>query len=495
MKPARSFGWRLVYFIQRSITLIGPPLHSLHWKIFAAMLLGLFVPAVYFLWQVRVTIERSHLRSTEQGMIDTALVLADTLGEHSSLTRLPMAHEIKRRVFKDLSPDLRIVVYDAEGRVVSDTAGLWKPGTPNAGHKDVREALQGKHGARWARDPRRWRGDPTRPIVTLYSTIPVFHDGQVTGAVGIIKTTFDVRRSILRSLKDLALPALVAFVLAAGTSYLLSSYLTRVITGLAARAERIAAGEPGVRLETWTKSELGDLARALETMRRKLEGRAYVEEMASTLSHELKTPLAAIRGAAEILETNDSPAARNKFLGNIRAEVDRLTGIVNDLLALSRIETRPPEGASCRVSEVAAGVAGAFQSRAETLGLQFANSCEDSGESVPLSADDLRRVMEILLDNAFAFTPAGRKVHLATTGKSIVVRDQGSGIDPELQTKVFERFFTTTNPLTGRRGSGLGLAIARSIVTHADGRIDLQSRPGEGTTVTVRFPEASSEES
>ena len=65
------------------------------------------------------------------------------------------------------------------------------------------------------------------------------------------------------------------------------------------RAKRIADGEPGVRLETWTKSELGDLARAVEAMRRKLEGKAYVEEMASTLSHELKTPLTSIRGAAE----------------------------------------------------------------------------------------------------------------------------------------------------------------------------------------------------
>jgi len=487
----RSLGWRFVYFVQRAISGIAPPLHSLHWKIFAMILAGLFLPAIYFLWQTARNIEQSHLRSTEQGMIDTALVLADAMSSAQSLEGLSRTREIKRLVFKDLSPNLRVVVYDAEGRVVSDTDNLLKPGTSMAGQPDVRKALQGRYGPRWVRDP-------GKRVVTLYSTLPVFQKGVVVGAIGIIKPTYDVRRSIIRSLWDLVIPGFLALWLAAGASYLLSNYITRVIQDLASRAERIADGDPDVRLETWTKSELGDLARAVERMRARLEGKAYVEEMASTLSHELKTPLTAIRGAADIVEGSDSPEVRGKFLANIRAEVDRLTGIVNNLLALSRIETQPaPENAACRVQEVAAEVAEAYRRRAETLGLRFeavheADGDDDRGErsggEVGLASDQLRRVIETLLDNAFAFTPRGRSVRLETTPGSITVRDEGGGIDPALQARVFERFFTTANPLTGRRGSGLGLAIARSIVTRAHGEISLESAPGQGATVRVRFP-------
>jgi two-component system sensor histidine kinase CreC len=481
MTAPQSTGWRLVYFIQRLISRVAPPLHSLHWKIFALLLIGLFLPAVYLLWQVRLSIERSHLRSTEQGMIDTALVLADALKSPGMLGALDKAREIDRRVFRDLEPGLRVVQFDPEGHVLSDTAGALAPGA-TVNHSDVRRALNGRYGARWDRDTE-------RQAVILYATLPLFENGRVTGAISVSKSTSDVRRSVLRSLKDLAVPVVIAFLLAAGVSYLLSSYLTRVITDLASRAERIASGEPDVRLETWTQSELGDLARALETMRRKLEGKAYIEEMASTLSHELKTPLAAIRGAADILDEAGDEDVRHRFVGNIRAETDRLTDIVNNLLALSRIETLPAETAASSLSEVAVAVAEAVRPRAEALGIALNTEIRPGEVRVPVPADQLRRLLEILLDNALAFTPRGRTVHFLASSRTATVRDEGCGIDPALQPRVFERFFTTPNPVTGRRGTGLGLAIARSIVTRANGTITLQSEPGQGTTLEVTFPE------
>lgn len=476
-----SLTWRAVYLIQRLITWFAPPLHSLHWKIFAVLLIGLFLPALYFLSQVRLNIERGHLYSTEQGMIDTALVLADALD--ANLENLPATREIRRRVFKDLTPDLRVIVYDASGRVIDDTSRIFPPGTL-VEERDVQTALKGKYGARWERDHE-------RDTVVLHTTVPFFTEGEVGGAISIVKTTAEVRRSQLRSMKSLAWPALLAFVIAAGASYLLSNYLTRVIMDLASRANRIAAGETGVKLETWTQSELGELARAVETMRRRLEGRAYVEEMASTLSHELKTPLASMRGATEIAESSDSPEVRRKFLNNIRAEIDRLTDIVNNLLALARIESQPPdEEATCRMDEVATECAAVFGTRAEALGLRLHVQIVPGETPLPLAAPELRRVLETLLDNACNFTPAGKNIHLQTTPTSAIVRDEGVGMAPDLRARVFERFFTTVNPLTGRRGTGLGLAIARSIVTRAHGTISLESSPDQGTTVTIRFQSA-----
>ncbi len=474
-----SLAWRAVYFIQRLITWFAPPLHSLHWKIFAVLLIGLFLPALYFLWHVGKTIQYSHLYSTEQGMIDTAMVLADALGAEPALKGLPETRAIKQRLFKDVSPNLRIVICGADARVVTDTDGVLASGTLLEG-RNVSKALQGKYGARWERDPNNY--------VLLYCSVPILRSGEITGAITVIKSTADARRSILQTIQTLAAPALLAFAIAAGASYLLSNYLTRVIMDLAARANRIAAGEPNVKLETWTQSELGDLARALERMRRRIEGKAYVEEMASTLSHELKTPLASMRGATEIVEGSDSPEIRRKFLGNIRAEIDRLTDIVNNLLALTRIETQPAgEDATCRMDEVARECAAVFQSRAEALGLNFQAKIAESDALLPLAAGQLRRVLETLLDNACNFTPAGKSVFFETTSHAAVVRDEGVGLESDLQARVFERFFTTVNPLTGRRGTGLGLAIAQSVVSRAQGTISLTSMPGQGTTVKVNF--------
>ena len=200
----------------------------------------------------------------------------------------------------------------------------------------MRARLNGQYGSRWELDKPHQR-------VNIYSTLPVFVDGKIVGAVSVSKSTNRIRNFISRSLQNLLLPGLIALILAAVMAYALSAYITRIIWDLASRAERIAAGESNVRLETWTRSELGTLARAVERMREKLEGKAYVEEMATNLSHELKTPLATIRGSAELLEgpASDDPAARAKFLGNIQTEVERLDRIVSEFLKLSRIEAHP----------------------------------------------------------------------------------------------------------------------------------------------------------
>lgn len=476
--PKNGSPGRAVLFIQRLISAIAPPLHSLHWKIFLLCLASIFLPGVYFAWKVGQSIERSHLRSTEQGMIDTALVVAETWARES-LETLPTAREIRKTVFEDYSPNLRIVLYDPTGKVVHDTEKKWPEGGDHSSQKEVRRAMERGYGARWERDD-------YRRIVVLYSAIPVLQHEKLLGIVSVIKTTADVRKSVIRSLKDLAMPALLALALATLVSYALSTYLTRIITGLARQAERVADGEPGVRLETWTKSELGDLSRALEKMRRRLEGKAYVEEMALTLSHEIKTPLASIRGAAEILDQGPEPDVRKKFLGNIFAEVDRLSAIVTNFLALSRIESAPADPtARASLPEVAALVAGVFRSRAQTI--VFETSLSDAPCWIGMPADQLRRIMEALLENAFQFTPPGKKVTFSTSGANLSVRDEGPGIPAELQTKIFDRFFTTVNPLTGRRGTGLGLAIVRSLASRYDVRIELESAPGTGTTVGVHF--------
>jgi signal transduction histidine kinase len=276
---------------------------------------------------------------------------------------------------------------------------------------------------------------------------------------------------------------------------MLSSYITRTIADLAMRAERVAAGEPNVRLQTWTRSELGMLARAVEKMREKLEGKAYVEEMVSNFSHELKTPLASIRGAAELLEgpaAND-PAARTRFLSNIRTEVQRLDRIVTNFLKLSRIEAGVVLVETVDLHAVFNGIAERYREEATRLGIRFEAQCSADAR-VQIGETELKQILTNLLDNALQFTPAGGEIRLTSDSEGdrvvIRVRDNGVGVERELLPKIFDRFFTTENPRTNERGTGLGLAIVRSLVGAHHGTISVQSEPDHGTEFTVRFPRA-----
>ncbi len=480
-----------------------PGLHSIHWKVFLMQLVVLILPMTYVAFKVRVAIETSYLNSTEEGMIDTAGVVAERyalLYDKFGADQAELAKELAR-IYSHLNDtyqakwhlfgvarkeETRLLAYDGKGRVIYDTAGT-AAGQDFSPWRDVHFALQGKYGSRWELAGRGSR-------VNIYSTLPVFLHGAVVGAVSVSKPTNRIRDFISHSLRSLFLPGAVALLLAGVTAYALSAYITRIIWDLAHRAERIAAGERNIRLETWSRSELGMLARAVDRMREKLEGKAYVEEMATNLSHELKTPLAAIRGSAEVLEDGamDDPEARAKFLTNIQREVQRLDRIVNELLKLSRIETHAldREAEPVDAAAVARETAHTYRQRMEDCGVRFV--AEISSEPLRVRVPELAQLLSNLLDNALQFTPAGGAVHFTASGRGhsaeMRVSDEGRGIEKELLPKIFDRFFTTESPRTGNRGTGLGLAIVKSIVTINGGGIAVRSEQGRGSEFTVTFP-------
>jgi two-component system sensor histidine kinase CreC len=485
-----------------------PGLHSIHWKVFVFHLAVLILPLGYISWKVRTSIETSYLHSTEEGMIDTAAVVSEfyarlygqfgadsekVAGELSRVySNLNETYEIKARLFgfTKAEVDTRLLVYDPAGRVIFDTRGT-ATNQDFSKWTDVRHALKGEYGSRWELDKPHQR-------VNIYSTLPVFVDGKIVGAVSVSKSTNRIRNFISRSLENLLLPGLIALLLAAAMAYMLSAYITRIIWALASQAERIAAGESNVRLETWTRSELGTLARAVGRMREKLEGKAYVEEMATNLSHELKTPLAAIRGSAELLEgpASDDPAARARFLTNIQTEVARLDRLVSEVLKLSRIEAQPAVGEATPIdaAAVARELAEAYRTRAADAGIVFTSEIGNEPMPIRVAELHLKQLLSNLLDNALQFTAAGRAVRLDANRRDgaieIEVSDKGTGIEPELLPKVFDRFFTTENPRTGNRGTGLGLAIAKSIATANGGTISVRSELGRGSSFIVVFPAA-----
>ena len=225
--------------------------------------------------------------------------------------------------------------------------------------------------------------------------------------------------------------------------------------------------------------------RRLDSMRR---------DFISNVSHELRTPLAGIRAAAETLQEgalDDRPAAQ-EFLGHIQRETDRMTQLVEELLELSRIESGAapfavePVDAALLVQDTVRR----FAQQAERAGLTLKSDAPAGPLPLVGDGERLERALGNLVANAIKFTPPGGEITLrAAAGDDEIrlsVADTGIGIEVDQQERVFERFYKADR---GRgSGTGLGLAIVKHIVRAHGGDVSLESRPGRGSTFTIRLP-------
>jgi two-component system phosphate regulon sensor histidine kinase PhoR len=218
-------------------------------------------------------------------------------------------------------------------------------------------------------------------------------------------------------------------------------------------------------------------------------------DFVSNVSHELRTPLAGIRAAAETLHEGalDDPPAAREFLGHIQRETDRMTQMVEELLELSRIES----GASAlRFEQLDVGMliddtARRFARQAQRAGITLTAEPATDAPAVTADGDRLERALGNLVANAIKFTPAGGCVTIGARSLDgdllISVEDTGVGIEVDQQARVFERFFKADRG-RGGGGSGLGLAIVKHIAQAHHGDVSVASRPGRGSTFTLRLP-------
>jgi signal transduction histidine kinase/HAMP domain-containing protein len=216
-------------------------------------------------------------------------------------------------------------------------------------------------------------------------------------------------------------------------------------------------------------------------------------DLVANVSHELKTPLAAIKGLMEILQSGRvNPAQQTEFLALMEVESDRLERLVEEQLQLARLDSgaMPLELEEFDLDALADGVVASRRPLADVAGIDL--SARNDGVST-IVADPARveQVVLILLDNAFRHTPRGGSVVVTArqtdVDAQIEVADTGDGIAADEQPFVFDRFYRG-DPSREGRSAGLGLAIARGLVEAHGGRIALVSAPGVGSTFTVHLP-------
>jgi signal transduction histidine kinase len=217
-------------------------------------------------------------------------------------------------------------------------------------------------------------------------------------------------------------------------------------------------------------------------------------QLFSTVSHELKNPLASIVGHVELLR-QEPEGERDWSLGVIERNTERLQSLVDDLLTLSRVSDpdRAMPEADVDLGEVSREVVDMFRPRADTQQVRLTFDLQERLPLVRGSAGDLERVVQNLVSNAVKFTPAGGKVAVSVGRRRdrVVLEcvDDGVGISREDQAGLFTEFFRGTNPQSLRvPGTGLGLSIAQRVVTRHGGRIDVDSELGRGTSVRLLLP-------
>jgi len=225
------------------------------------------------------------------------------------------------------------------------------------------------------------------------------------------------------------------------------------------------------------------------------------DDFISTVTHELRTPLTSIRAFSEILlaDPDIASAEREKFLGIITRETERLTRLINQVLDLAKIESGRAEWQVTRidvrkvVAETLAGVSQMFKEKDVAVQTRF----PDRVSPVDADLDRLIQVLLNLLSNALKFCPEGKgRVEVTLTeGEGLVrvdVRDNGPGIKRADQSVIFDKFRQAGDTLTEKPpGTGLGLHISRQIIEHFGGRMWVESRPGEGACFSFTLPVAS----
>ena len=303
--------------------------------------------------------------------------------------------------------------------------------------------------------------------------VPYVKDNLVTGAVFIRTKAQQIESGLAEILWRIVALAAVVMVLTGIVLFLFVRRRLKPLKQLETAAATIAEGDFSVQVdEKKGDRELRELSGAFNTMTRKLQGvEAGRREFVANVSHELRSPITSIKGFAEGMADGVIPAEEQpKYLRLVADESKRLSGLIDDLLALSRLERddAKPEITTFDINEMLRRAVIRRMNDLEAKAIDI--SCEFETDPCPVQADSdrIEQVVINLLDNAIKFTPESGKIVLeseVTDGiAKITVRDSGSGVAPEDRNKIFDRFFTADRAHTAGKGTGLGLSICKRIM-------------------------------
>lgn len=437
-------------------------------------------------------------QSTEETLVDTANLMAEILRDdfkagtlnQNRWPQLLKAYGERRPAatiwgLPKNQVSHRIYVTDANGIVVLDSSGV-AVGRDYSRWNDVYLTLRGQYGARST------RANPDDPASSvMHVGAPIRDNGKIIGVVTVAKPNSSLQPYIDRTERRLLLYGVGLVGLGLLLGALLSWWLSSALRRLTRYAQAVSQGQR-VEVPHYRGGEFEQLAGAVEHMRTQLEGKAYVERYVHTLTHELKSPLAAIRGAAELLQSDMPAAQHQRFVSNIDNESVRMQQLIERLLNLAQVEQR--QGLEEVVAVPLAGLfdellearSGWIESRQLRVERQMAADLTLMGEPFLL-----RQALGNLLENALDFTPVNGLLRISAerVGNRVEIRlfNQAEPIPDYALPRLSERFYSLPRPDSGRKSTGLGLNFVEEVVQLHGGAFGIGNAEG-GVEVVLRLP-------
>ena len=470
-------------------------------KISLRILLGYFLLvaiAAWFVMNIFVEEIKPGVRqTTEDALVDTAHVLAQIASQ--DLQKGTIQNGVLAQTFKQLQRDdvqanisgiqksniaLSVYATDAAGYVIYDSTGA-DVGKNYSQWNDVYLTLRGQYGARSTRaNP----DDGTTSI--MYVAAPILQNGKIIGSLTVAKPNSTLMPVIRRSENRMLWAAGILFGIALLIGGLIAWWVNRSIKSLQNYAVQVANGE-NVSLPNFRSSELTQLANSVEHMRQQLEGKTYVEQYVHSLTHELKSPLTAIKSSAELLQETPPEDVQQRFTQNIHEQTTRLQLLIERLLQLASIERAPNlDTQNVALDGVIQNAVHSVQPQLTQRQIQLSIQLNDHPE---VAVDKLLLTQAIvnILDNAIDFSADGARIEIydeaSLRGHHLVIRDHGVGIPEYALDKIYERFYSLARPHT-QKSTGLGLSFVREVMRKHGGDIEIANHPQGGVIVRLILP-------
>lgn len=471
-------------------------------RIFIGILLAYALGVGWLMYRQLEDIDPRYRESAEESLVETAQLMAtlvEDLSRDGALRTEPLgplfqslyARRFKADIFgfEKTRVELRLTVADRNGRLVFDSQER-QTGTDHSQWRDIRRALKGEYGARSTPDI---EGDKRTSV--MYVAAPIRVRDEIIGAVSVGKPVQSFGQFVEAARRKTLLVGATSVVAVLLLVVILSVWLVRPF-GVIADYVRYVRAQHSFSLPRLGRRALGALGAAYDEMRDALAGHNYVADYVQTLTHEVKSPLSAIRGAAELLQEPMPDADRARFAANIARETQRIQELVDRMMELTALETRRSldQTAPVAVLPLLRDLVDAAQPAGTARGVRVSIEDTGLGEHLAVEGDAflLQRAVANLLDNAIDFSPQGGQVRLKVARQrrslDITVRDEGPGIPDYAELKVFEKFYSLARPHSRKKSTGLGLSFVKEIAELHRGRATLQNAIGGGALATLSLP-------
>lgn len=456
-------------------------------KLFASAFLIGIVPLLIYSLFISENLKTYFKETNEKELLYEANKVAVSIQKNDYLTNEKRKQQfVDEMDAKSEEEGFRIIVTDSLGLAVSDTnrSAIGKMCIV----PEILVALDGKDEA----NLREKEG-------VIYASAYIEDESSKKIGAVLLVSSFDEVNTLLADVNhNWVMVTLVLAAALAVITFFISQAIFAPLTNILETIQRISNGQLHNRLDIKGHNELSQLGDAINVMTQQLEHVDTArQEFVSNVSHELKTPLSSMKVLSEslLLQQDMDVEMYREFMQDINSEVDRMTNIINDLLALVKLDYRE-EGVlnigETNLSETVAAIVKRITPLADSknINLMFENNKE-----VIIEADEMKLTLALtnLVENAIKYTQGYGEVTVTVDADHqnafFTVKDNGIGISPEEQSKIFNRFYRvdkTRDRETG--GTGLGLAITHSTVMMHNGSIKVTSAEGEGATFVVRLP-------